>query len=215
MRLPPEFVGELLAQLRAIIEKGGQISDGEASRLVGRAGRVAYVIPSAGPFAASLRAALEDSRSTAKTKRRAEQRGWHASQRFVVAAAWFQALLEGGAISRDGPLPLERLIFPARPADLVAGECSAIVFDASPWGGGAVLFEGRRPTEWMAIEWDEDLCHALRAERGQSAYLSFFEAFTALAALSQWCGAGQRPEVALVGGQHCGIDCRGVPPRSR
>ena len=88
---------------------------------------------------------------------------------------------------------------PAPPADLKAGFCDAIVFDASPWGGGAILFQGRRPMEWMAAEWTEDLCRRLRVERGQSAFLSFFEALTALAAVALWCPVGGRSAVALVG----------------
>ena len=97
------------------------------------------------------------------------------------------------------PIPLERIFVARPPAELRPGRCDAIVFDASPWGGGAILFEGRRPTEWMAVEWTEDLCRELRVERGQSAFLSFLEALTALAAVVRWCPAGGRSAVALVG----------------
>ena len=199
MRLPPEFVSELLQQLREIRAEGGQVSDAAAARLVGRAGRVAFVVPCAAPFAASLRAALEDSRRTAKTRRRQEQRGSHSFQRFATAAAWFEALLCEGPVSTDGPLPLERVIRAEVPEDLVAGQCDAIVFDASPWGGGAILFEGRVPVEWIATEWTDELCTELRAERGQSAFLTFFEAFTVLAAVVRWCQSGRRSSVAIVG----------------
>ena len=199
MRLPPDFVQDLLQQLREIRAKGGHISDADAARLVGRAGRVAFVVPSAAPFAASLRTALDDARRTARTRRRQEQRGSHAVQRFSTAAAWFEALLCERPVSVDGPLPLERVIWAEPPGALIAGECDAILFDASLWGGGAVLVEGRTPRQWIATEWSDDLCQELRAERGQSAYLSFFEAFTVLAAVALWCQPGQRTSVAVVG----------------
>ena len=199
MRLPPDFVEELLAQLREVRGQSGQISDADAARLVGRAGRVAYVIPAAGPFAASLRAALEDARTTARTRRRQDQRGAHSVQRFAVASAWFEALLTEGPVSCDGPLALERIITAGAPEDLRAGHCDAILFDASPWGGGAILFEGRRPVEWIAVDWTDRWCRQLQVERGQSAYLSFFEALTALSAVSLWCPTGGRSTIAVVG----------------
>ena len=61
------------------------------------------------------------------------------------------------------------------------------------------MFEGRTPREWIATEWSDDLCAELRAERGQSAFLSFFEACTVLAAVALWCQPGQRTTVAVVG----------------
>ena len=120
-------------------------------------------------------------------------------QRFAVAASWFEALLREEPVSVDGALPLERVIAAGGPIVLTAGRCSAIVFDASPWGGGAILFEGRHPKEWIATEWTDAFCSQLRAERGQSAYLTFFEAFTVLAAVALWCQPGHRSEVAVVG----------------
>ena len=49
------------------------------------------------------------------------------------------------------------------------------------------------------MDWTPDLCSALRVERGQSAYLTYFEAFTVLSAVSLWCGAGQQSSIAIVG----------------
>ena len=199
MRLPADFVEELLAQLRAARARDGRISDTEAAQLVGRAGRVAFVVPAAGPFAAALRVALSSARQTASTQRRADQRGSHSFRRFAVAASWFEALLTEAPVSVDGRLPLERVIAAEVPQDLVAGQCDAIVFDASPWGGGAVLFEGRRPREWIAADWSIDLCRTLQVERGSSAHLAFFEALTALAAVVAWCAGGRRSSIAVVG----------------
>ena len=164
MRLPPEFVAELLAQLRKVTGKQGQISDADAARLVGRAGRVAFIVPAAGPFAAALRAALADARSTAEGKRRRDQRGSHASHRFATAASWFEALLREAPLTKEGAMPLERVISPGGPVTLVPGRCDAIVFDASPWGGGAILFAGQRPIELITADWSPELCRRLRVD---------------------------------------------------
>ena len=51
----------------------------------------------------------------------------------------------------------------------------------------------------MTADWTEDLCDRLQVVRGQSAYLSFFEAYTVVASLARWCAPGGRREVAVVG----------------
>ena len=96
-------------------------------------------------------------------------------------------------------LPLERVVYSGGPPQLRAGECDAIVFDASPWGGGAVLFAGRRPVQTFVADWTPELCSSLGVVRGASGCLTFFEAFTALAALEIWCGPGGLKTVAVVG----------------
>ena len=199
MRLPAEFVAELLAQLDHLLARGGSLSDSEVHQLCGRAGRVAYVVPAATPFASAIRAALEDSRRVGRDRRRAGQRGWHASSRFRVAAQWFAAVLRGTPLPGAGTLELERLILPGGPPRLVAGQCWAVVFDASPWGGGAVLYHGQKPVEYMATAWSDALCQRLQVSRGESRCLACFEALVALSAIEKWCCQGLLREVALVG----------------
>ena len=199
LRLPPAFLRELSEQVRDLVGREGHISDEETDQLVGRAARVAYVVPAAVPFAAALRTALADSRRTQAERRRREQRGLHAVRRFATAAAWFCALLDGHRIRPDEPLRLERLVRAGGPQVLIPGACPAVIFDASPWGGGAVLYAGTHPTEIMVVDWSDALCSELGAERGSSACLSFFEALMALIALYTWCGAGGHRHVALIG----------------
>ena len=175
------------------------MSDAEANRLIGRAARVAYVAPASAPFAAALRAALTDARVTAGLHRRAAQRGTHSAVRFSTAAAWFLALLKGRPIDDRAELPLEMIIRPGGLPTLIPGSCPAIVFDASVWGGGAVKFDGRRPVERLVLQWTPGLCEGLRVKMGESRYLPFFEALTALAAITVWCGPGRLQSAALVG----------------
>jgi len=97
------------------------------------------------------------------------------------------------------PLQLERLISAEGAPRPQAGACDAIVFDASPWGGGAVLFAGRRPVQTLVADWTPELCETLGTVRGESAFLTFFEALVVLAALETWCCPGALREVAVVG----------------
>ena len=199
MRLPPEFLRDLSEQVSATAAAGGRISDSDANRLIGRAARVAFVVPAAAPFAAALRAALFDARQVASASRGHGQRSSHSCVRFAVAAAWFRALLSDLPVDGRTQMPLERVVSADRPPALVAGQCDALVFDASPWGGGVVRFSGSRPVETLTLKWSEDLCRRLGVRSGESRFLPFFEALTALIALVRWGGPGGLKELALVG----------------
>ena len=62
--------------------------------------------------------------------------------RFLVAVAWFCALLQGGSAS-ESLFPLEQLVH-ANPESVRHRDHQAHVeFDASPWGGGGVLRQGQ------------------------------------------------------------------------
>ena len=199
LRLPPAFVKELLEQVEAAAGREGRISDADAHSLVGRATRVSYVVPAAAPFAAALRTALSEARATAATCRRRAQRGSHSTQRFATAAGWFLALLRDQPIDGVARLPLGRLVLASGPPRLAPGACEALVFDASPWGGGVIRFSGRKPVEIMVLKWTREVCRDLKVVRGESAFLPFWEALTALAALVVWCGPGGLSSIALVG----------------
>ena len=80
-----------------------------------------------------------------------------------------------------------------------AGFCEAIVFDASPRGGGAVKFLGKTPVEHFACDFTDELCRELGTVRGESAYLTFYEALVVLATLEVWYPAGGARGVAVVG----------------
>ena len=199
LRLPPAFLDELAGQVEEIARAGGRVSDAEANKLVGRSARVAFVAPAAAPFAAALRTALADARDTACSRQRLRQRSSHAAVRFSTAASWFLALLRGLPIDGRADLPLERLIPPGGRPIMEPGFCDALVFDASPWGGGVVHFSGKRPVACQVLHWTEDLCAGLGVASGDSRYLPFFEALTALIGITCFCGPGRLQTLALVG----------------
>ena len=53
--------------------------------------------------------------------------------------------------------------------------------------------------EIMVLKWTREVCRDLKVVRGESAFLPFWEALTALAALVVWCGPGGLSSIALVG----------------
>ena len=58
MRLPPDFVAELLTLLQPLRSASGSLKSSEIDVIVGKSARVAFVVPSAKPFVASLWGAL-------------------------------------------------------------------------------------------------------------------------------------------------------------
>ena len=72
-----------------------------------------------------------------------------------------------------------------------------IEFDASPWGGGAVLFERNQPTEFFSTAWKEDDVPHLGVHPGVSAHQTFYELSCLGLALIRWGSTYQR--LVLVG----------------
>ena len=74
-------------------------------------------------------------------------------------------------------------------------------------------FEGKRPVEILTFDLTHELCAQLGAVRGESAYLTFFEALVVLASLEVWFPAGGARSVAVVGDNvgalTVAVSCRG------
>ena len=78
--------------------------------------------------------------------------------------------------------------------------------DASPWGGGAVLWHGpagdrhqRQSAAFFAVEWtkeDEDLLHTVIGEPDGHAR---WEAFVCLLALRHWIREGVAGKIMIIG----------------
>ena len=92
MRLTDEFTSEFLSQLDKFCQNRGVASLKAARSVVGKAARVAQVVPEASAFAASLWAALTESLRAARVKPEAPL-GRVAIRRFASPALWFRALL--------------------------------------------------------------------------------------------------------------------------
>ena len=139
---------EAMAPLAA---RRGSVPVDVARAAVGKATRVAQVVPDAAPFVASLWAALTAAdKEQAQEGRRHAPPGRVACVRFSSAAAWILALLDSHV------LPLRRLVWSTAAQDVRMGPWT-IEFDASPWGGGAVLYLNETPASWMQCVWDTTL----------------------------------------------------------
>ena len=151
MRLPPDYIADLLERIAPLCRPTGSVAHAELDVIIGKAARVAHVVPAAKPFVAGLwgaLAAVQRAPSAGATRNKVHVPCW----RFCYSASWLRALLSEDELC---PLPLERLVLPHRPSkDTRSGW--QIEFDASIFGGGAVL---KSPDghvhEYFTVVWDD------------------------------------------------------------
>ena len=189
MSLTESYCRTTVEALIPLCRRRGSVSLAAARSAVGKAARVAQVLPATMPFASALWAALADAQ---RSLPRPEQRQLCGSTalpvvRFFAAAGFFRALLTGEAVAGEGPLlPLVREVH-AWPRELRLAPCPLHVeFDASPWGGGGVLLQGRAPLQYFAVAWDADLLKRFDASLGDPAWQSLWEFYTLLLCLLCW-----------------------------
>ena len=142
MSVPNTFAADPHQQLEVFAKGQGHESIALAQQLVGRAGRVAYIIPEARPFAASLWSALAAALAAdnLKGKRREAPPGRCAVRRFKSGAVWFRRLLSQ---NEEAPFVLEsRVQADGIPRTTVTSW--AIATDASPWGASC----SREPSQY-------------------------------------------------------------------
>ena len=195
MSLTEKYLEELLAALEPFCQVQGRATLKEAEKMVGKASRVAHVVPAARPFVAGLWAALTATKKDATTGRNWTRGRRVATKRFVTAARWFRALVEGG---ENTLMPLERKVLAHRPpAATMSGW--VVQFDASTTGGGAVLRYGHVVYEYFMVEWSTSTAPALGVVPGLPKYQTFWEFFTLLLALMLWGGNFKNHQLAVVG----------------
>jgi len=139
--VPPAFAAELLELLRPFASGSGHLSESRAERMLGKAGRLSFLIPTTRPYVNALWGALGGAREAAASHRREAPPGRVAARRFQQPAAWLVALLTPQSDQPD--LPLEQVICMTLPA--IDPQVGSVFFDASPWGAGAVLIVAGHP----------------------------------------------------------------------
>ena len=130
MTLPAKFVDDLLGLCRAFLA-ASHLPLSQADALVGKAGRVAYVLPLTRPFVATLFAALAASLRARAVRAREAPPKDVACRRFQHGAQWLVRIL--GFADRRAPIPHSRDIAAAPPKTPDPG-VRRIEVDASPWG---------------------------------------------------------------------------------
>ena len=99
-------------------------------------------------------------------------------------------MIRGGQDARV--VPLRRVVFAIEPrADT---KLRRVEFDASPYGGGAVLYVHGQPVEYFALSWQASDAEHLGATPGDSSWQTLWEYLTLALALCQWASS---PEIAI------------------
>ena len=189
MTIPPDFAEATAEALKPLCLSHGTAALAQARTAVGKASRIAQVIPEASPFAASLWAALAGAERAERSGRREAPPQRVVCRRFCSAAIWFRTLLE------ESIFPLRHFVHRVPYAVWWPGALGRVQFDASPWGGGAVLLHGAVAVEYFAVPWEPDTLERFGATLGDPSFQSLWEFLALLIALMCW---GQRyPERTL------------------
>ena len=198
MALTSEFVDAFLESLQPFAGGAPSAPLAAARSITGKGSRVAQVVPTAAPFAAMLWAALTASLRAVEEGRPEAQPGHVAVARFRTAARWFLALLsEPTDLERAGQpwqprgqefcvFPLQRMVRPAPDAQALPPAPVLATFDASPWGGGGILWRAAEPVEYFVVTWDSAILALFEAEAGVSRWQSLWEFVTLLVCLLLW-----------------------------
>jgi hypothetical protein len=183
MTLPDKFLEDLAKLIEPLCHSTGTIALTELDGIIGKAARVAHVVPHARPFVAGLWGALSAVQRLGRDGVREAPPGRAACRRFCYAAAWVKALITA---DESSPLKLERLVS-ARQLQEQPTSGWSIEFDASIYGGGAVLKdENNKVTEYFAVVWDGFEAPHLEIWIHDSAHQTFWEFATLLICLVTW-----------------------------
>ena len=195
MKIPEAFVQAVLLDLDAFLGSDRSVPASVAERLVGRTGRIAQIVPSARPFASALYAAKAAAGRAEAWGHREAPPGRVATNRFRNAASWFKALLHDPSLA---PVLLQRVVHPHGPASIPSSNAS-VEFDASPWGGGAILRINGVAKEYFACGWSKASAAHLNVVPGDCKFQSFWEFLTLLLALILWGDAYTDESLTILG----------------
>ena len=195
MKIPQAFVDSVIADLDQFLGQEKSLPMHVAERLVGRAGRIAQIVPSARPFAAALYAAQTAAKRSGDSLQPEAPPGRVAVRRFSVVSAWFKALLHDPGLA---PVLIQRVVDPHGETQIPMANAT-IEFDGCPWGGGAVLRVDGVATEYFACKWTEASAAHLGVWTGDSKFQSFWEFLTLLLALIVWGDSYTKECITVLG----------------
>ena len=197
MELPTAYIEEVHELIKPLLKGFGAIRIKAVEQIVGKANRIAQVVHQARPFVAALYAALTAGKHADQHRLREAPPGCMAKRRLLAGSRWIAALLRGAA---DAPFPLLREVYSTPPPRAVV-EGARIEFDASPWGGGAILYLQNTPCAYFATRWTEDDAPQLNVVPGLPTYQTFWEFATLMLALITWGGSYTSPRqtIAVLG----------------
>ena len=177
-----ETVEALLGALRDF-RQGNLISLKQLRSFAGKCSHVASLIPVWRPFIRPLWAAI----AQAGSANTGAPKGTVWTKQVHVSLMWLEACLTG----QTGTL---RRVYPLEPY-LNQGDRISIIFDASPWGLGAVLTKNHTPIAWFASPLGPEDELMFNHKRGDSAGQQTWEALSLLVALKAWRAEWARKRV--------------------
>jgi len=193
--VPQKFADELFELLSPFAADRGHVPAAGLDTLLGKAGRLAYLIPTSRPFVSALWGAYGGAKQAAAAGAKEAPPGRYAVSRFRRAARWIRTLLRPS--TKAALVPLEQIVSARIPE--ITAEGAMIQFDASPWGGGAVLFRQRVPVEFFELRWTADLATRLGAPIGDPAGQTSWEYLALLVSLLTWGSECAAEGVAILG----------------
>ena len=191
--LPEAFVNELVTLCDLFLRTNRQ-PRAKADALVGKAGRVACVLPEARPFVSSLYAAMAAALRAQSVGAREAPPGHVVCRRFRRGARMLRRIL--GCTDRQRPIPNSRELFAVRPPPPDPAR-RRIEVDASPWGAGAVLVVEGKPVQCFAYEWQPHDFEGMRVTIGDCTGQTFFELVGLIMAVEVWCSEAEA--TAIIG----------------
>jgi len=195
--VPATFAHELHEQLGELAKGSGSIAEGALDTILGKAGRLAYIVPACRPFVTALWGALSGSTlANSAGRRREAPPGRHAARRFAAAARWLRILLKP-PLPTDSLLHLETVVSRQRAAIDPTHAC--IQCDASLWGGGSVLFVQGRAREYICTAWSEASARRLGVEIGSAEGQTAWEYLILFLSLLCWADSFRDTGVACMG----------------
>ena len=175
MELPAPFLQSARDALEPLCSHKGNIPIGVIRTAIGKSARIAYVVPRATPFVASLWGGLAGGMLAAKDGKPGTNANRLPARRFTSAARWLRRLIAEAL----GPNTAEsQWILKRRMEDSLPLQTGwSIASDASPWGGGGVLWHGGKAIEYCHFTWSDVSLQKLGATTGDPDFQTHFEFF--------------------------------------
>ena len=172
--VPPAFAAELLSLLLPFASGQGHVAEATTEKMLGKAGRLAYIVPTARPYVTALWGALGGARAAREHGKREAPPGRVPARRFAQAATWLATLFDPRGYPRA--FPLEQVVCLRLPE--LEAKTHSVMFDASPWGGGALLLRDSTPAYLFELSWTAAAADSFGTVVGVPASQTSFEYLT-------------------------------------
>lgn len=169
---------DTLELLKPLCAKTGRIGVKHVYSALGKAARIGYIVPDSMPYVSSLWAGYRAGRRDAEADKKGTSMHYIPALRFSSAALCFCTLLSEALSQQDfGALALTGTMGYNKDK-LKTANLPTISFDASPWGGGGILWINGAPAKLTHCIWGKTSLKVLKAFKGSADYQTSFEYLT-------------------------------------